>query len=257
MLDRTELEFLTSVQARLRQAGHPAFDSTILAKDESHRREVHEAIRSVLSAKLRLLSIDRRIILCTFVVKAAQRPDGEVPLHQDWCFFDESAGSPIGVWCPLVDVDEGNGCLQVVKGSHRVSAAPRPVRGPFAFPDLVPLLRQRYLRSIPMRAGDAMIFDQRLFHASLPNHSATERVAATAVLVPAAAALRYYHVEDPVRAPWSVEVFAVENDFYLRHRPGRRPESATTLGTIDLRSYLPDTSILQLRLADGDADGRF
>jgi ectoine hydroxylase-related dioxygenase (phytanoyl-CoA dioxygenase family) len=245
LLDTPMLTELRSAYARLRQEARTGFSSTILERDAVHRRQVHDAVRRVLGDACRRLLVDRCPALCTFVTKAAGMPDGEVPLHQDWSFFDESAGSPVGAWCPLVDVTSANGCLQVVTGSHRVSSAPRPVRAPFAFPALEARVRRHGLVPVPMRAGEAMIFDQRLFHASGANGGPADRVAATAVLTPASAGLRYYHASDPVAAPWLVEVFAVDADFYVRHRTGRRPDAATLLGVVDLRTFSTDASAIR------------
>lgn len=243
LVDAAAVRALAAVQARWRRDAGPGFSSTLLERDPVQRAQVHAAIAALLDAPLAARLAGRRAALCTFVAKAPGQPDGAVPLHQDWSFFDETLGTPVGVWCPLVDVDVENGCLEVVPGSHRVSAAPRPVRAPFAFAAREPELRRR-LRTLPMRAGEALIFDPRLFHASPPNRSAAPRAAATAVMVPAAAGLRYYHVPDPERAPWVVDVFAVDDELYLHHRPGRPPSGARLADILDLRAFPADFSVL-------------
>jgi ectoine hydroxylase-related dioxygenase (phytanoyl-CoA dioxygenase family) len=139
------------------------------------------------------------------------------------------------VWCPLVDVDERNGCLQVVKGSHATSHPPRAACTPFAYEHLEPYLREHCLTAVPMKAGQAMLFDQRLFHCSPPNRDSADRVAATAVLAPRDVPLRYYHVIDR-REPARLEVFEVEDRFFLTHVAGRRPDEGRSLGVLDIGS---------------------
>ena len=40
-------------------------------------------------------------------------------LHQDCNVVDEKKFTSLAIWCPLIDVDEHNGCLQVLPGSHQ------------------------------------------------------------------------------------------------------------------------------------------
>lgn len=227
------LETLRAEERRLARPGTNGFDSTILSGDARLRAEVHQAIRSVIEAPLRELLDDHRIIVCTFARKRAGCADGAVPMHQDWSFVDETRHASFGVWCPLIDVDLGNGCLQVVRGSHNADHPPRAAGSAFLYPSLLDRLKD-CLTSVPMRAGQAMLFDNRLFHCSPTNVSATDRVAATAVLRPAAARLRYYHQLDRNR-PHLVEAFEVADDFYLTHDAPGRPASAASLGLIDIR----------------------
>src|SRR5690606_39009099 len=43
----------------------------------------------------------------------------ESSLHQDWNIVDEKYGQSAAIFCPIQDVDENNGCIQVLKGSHK------------------------------------------------------------------------------------------------------------------------------------------
>lgn len=208
------------------------FTSTILSPDRAYRTAVDRAIRRAVTPEVEQRLPEYRVAFCTFVVKPPGREDSAVPLHQDWAFVDEERSHSLGLWIPLQDVFRENGCLQVVPGTHAFPHAPRAACTPFAYPELLPELME-CLETIPMQAGEAMVFDNRLFHCSPPNTSGTERVAATAVLVPRDAEMRYYHVANP-RQPAVVEVFAVADEFFLHHLPGTRPEGATCLGTMRL-----------------------
>jgi hypothetical protein len=234
LLGAAEVQALRDAYRRHARPSQAGFDSTILDADTGVRASVDQAIRKVFEPRLRAAIEGHRLAVCTFAVKHAGRPDGEVPIHQDWSFVDEARFGSLGVWCPLVDVDLGNGCLQVVKGSHAGAHPPRAACSPFLYPRLVETLRASYLTTLPLRAGQAVLFDNRLFHCSPPNASDVDRIAATAVMVPAAARLRYYHMVDR-NEPHRVEVFEVSDGFYLSHHAPGRPKNAHSLGIIDIR----------------------
>jgi ectoine hydroxylase-related dioxygenase (phytanoyl-CoA dioxygenase family) len=199
------------------------FDSTLLSGDKGLRAEADHLVRSALVGPVAELLDGVRIAFCSFVAKSPDGGASEVPLHQDWSFVDEARYCSLGLWCPLVDVDAVNGCLQIVPGSHVGVHAPRAAFSPFRYAQIAEQLRGSYLFAVPMQAGQAMLFDNRLMHASPPNRSARLRVAATAVLVPSEAQLLYYHMADR-RDPDRVEVFEVEDSFYLTNDLPQRPK---------------------------------
>ena len=101
-------------------------------------------------------------------------PESEVtafPWHQDTQYY----GNPtrhlhvISVWIPLVDVDERNGCLQLLPGSHRwglLGGARDSERVVQMFEDVEQRGKPVVL---PMRRGDALAFTNMTCHASTVN----------------------------------------------------------------------------------------
>jgi len=105
-----------------------------------------------------------------------------VPWHQDAYYYGgKEAGNPaypiISAWIPLIDVDETNGCLQFVPGSHLWGMSP-------GLNQQMPGAREgtdasnqgeheldRQCVSLPMGKGDLVVFDKFTFHRSLPNLS--------------------------------------------------------------------------------------
>jgi ectoine hydroxylase-related dioxygenase (phytanoyl-CoA dioxygenase family) len=148
-------------------------------------------------------------------------PDGEVGLHQDPTLVDESRYDSLGLWCPLTDVGEVNGCLRVVPGSHRLNPGPRSPGAPFPYSELLPLFGRR-LRPVPMAAGSAMIYSHKLFHSSLPNRGTRPRLAAGGLLAPHGAQLYCYYLDGA--SPDRMEVYEVDDLFYTRFIYGARPE---------------------------------
>ncbi|MBI3942183.1 MAG: phytanoyl-CoA dioxygenase family protein [Chloroflexi bacterium] len=73
-----------------------------------------------------------------------------------------------GFWIPLVDVDERNGCLQVLPGGHKHTPPYHWQWDPSLF---VPQLEGLVPQSVPMKVGDALLLHQHIPHNSPPNHS--------------------------------------------------------------------------------------
>ncbi|HKK76949.1 MAG TPA: phytanoyl-CoA dioxygenase family protein [Saprospiraceae bacterium] len=106
-------------------------------------------------------------------------PQGVVPVHQDWTFVDqEGVYYSVNCWVPLVDVTLENGALGVIKGSHRFLTDVRPSPSP----QVVSPLRDHmfslfpYVQLVELKAGEAIFFDNRTFHASPPNVTDEQRI---------------------------------------------------------------------------------
>lgn len=103
---------------------------------------------------------------------------GAVPWHQDRSYWPDSKASPvITVWIALVDATQENGCLCVIPKTHRQDmlgfhAETYSGTGYTEIDDdrLGPILRKR-ARTLPVRAGTAIVFNDRFIHSSGPNRS--------------------------------------------------------------------------------------
>ena len=101
----------------------------------------------------------------------ATDPATKLEWHQDSHYYGGgTAGFQVPtVWIPLVDVDEHNGCLQVLPGSHRQGrvAARHAESGQWTPAEEVERYGQP--RSVPMKSGDVLIFSHLTLHASGEN----------------------------------------------------------------------------------------
>ncbi len=108
-------------------------------------------------------------------------PDQEetvVPWHQDLAYLTpEEAGDTLVVnfWVPLVKATAVNGCMQVMRGSHRFGLLPHNYRIAIykgvADADLPPCETV----TCEVNAGDVLMTMERLLHRSIPNTSNTVR----------------------------------------------------------------------------------
>jgi Phytanoyl-CoA dioxygenase (PhyH) len=204
-----------------------AFGSSLQSSDLDYRRTVDRELKRLFAPHVEPAFNGYRLCFANFTLKRPMNGLGEMPFHQDPTFVDESRFQSLGIWCPLVDVDEENGCLFVVPGSQRLNLGPRGPFTSFPYEALVPLIRERFLQPVRMRAGQALVFCQKLFHTSPPNRGAALRVCATALLAPAGARLRFYDQKGD-----RMEVFEVDDLFYTRHVLGAPPR-ATSIGFVD------------------------
>jgi phytanoyl-CoA hydroxylase len=101
----------------------------------------------------------------------------DTPWHQDAQYFRNSFDSNIiTMWIPFIDVDESNSCLMVAPGHHNDNLYDNysdPVSG---FTGLKPEDRQGLNgKSIHMKKGDVLCFNQKMPHLAMPNKSDSVR----------------------------------------------------------------------------------
>ena len=97
----------------------------------------------------------------------------KVPPHQDWP-SNQGSLNGVTVWVPLVDVGADMGPLEVMPGSHLLGSLPHRL-------EEVPVLAERedaVWVSLPMDAGDVVVFSAFLVHRSGVNHSDKIRLSA-------------------------------------------------------------------------------
>jgi hypothetical protein len=224
-LDPSEIAHLTGVFRSHDSPTHRApFSASVLSDDVSYRTAVDREIKAVLRDKVDAVFDGYRHCFSNFVVKAPSRREGEVPVHQDITFVDETRHLSLGIFAPLVSTNPDNGCLFVAPGSHRLNGGPRGIgtRHPYEGVKL-------RLKPVPMKAGSVMIFSQKLFHASRPNRTKVTRVVVGGLFVPREAQLYcYYHA-----SPEQLEVYEVDDMFYTRYIYRTRPEGVPRVGVVD------------------------
>ena len=147
--------------------------------------------------------------------------------HQDWRIVDEKHFRSFNIWVPMVDVDANNGALHLMPKSHLWQET---YRGPNIFEIYRPFAKTlwKVMEPVEMKAGEALVFDQSLLHASSPNSSGKARLAAVFGLIPAAAELRFYHST----AEGTIEEFAAFLDFFRHREHFSGPEDLEKLGTV-------------------------
>jgi phytanoyl-CoA hydroxylase len=104
---------------------------------------------------------------------------GAVPWHQDKSYWPDANSNPvITVWIPLVDSTHENGCLHVIPGTHhkRVLSFHADTYTGTGYTELDEehtreASARRAIVPLPVAAGTAILFNDRLMHMSTPNNS--------------------------------------------------------------------------------------
>jgi phytanoyl-CoA hydroxylase len=181
ILDEADLANLRLDEARLRNirlqhdAGSPGtvFRHQICAQSPAVRAQA--VAGKQIAAVRQLLGCDDVVFWYTqFVTKLADGGSGAstFPWHQDRGYLDVEPDT-VTVWTPLDDVDERNGCIWVVPGSHRRGLLPhgRPHEANWHLTTDVP----ERGTPVPLKAGHAIAFSGLTLHRSLGNGSGAPR----------------------------------------------------------------------------------
>ncbi|MBL4709584.1 MAG: phytanoyl-CoA dioxygenase family protein [Flavobacteriales bacterium] len=182
-------------------------------QNEDLVNEVSQKIKETLLPKSDLFFQDYQSFTASYVIKEPGKQN-IVPPHQDWTFVDENEFCSATVWTPLLDVTENNGALAVIKGSHRLfkhfRSSPSPQSKSPLSDHIFTLFP--YTTVIEMKAGEALVFDNRLIHASPPNLSDQARVAVGIGITSQEASLRHYY-QNPKKEN-QLEAYEVSPSFF-------------------------------------------
>lgn len=163
---------------------------------------------------------DYQLITASYVIKDPN-PVGVVPPHQDWTFVeDETQHCSVTCWIALVDTDMQNGCMGVIKGSNRFFSSVRPSPSPQV---PTPLGKHMfslfpYFELLPMKAGEALIFDNRTFHASPPNITQQPRLAVGLSFTQKEAQLRHYYLKPGTKD--TLLKYEIDPAFFMKYDNG-------------------------------------
>ena len=101
-----------------------------------------------------------------------------VEWHQDWAFYPHTNDDLLAIGLILADVDEANGPLMVIPGSHKGPTLDHTRNGVFAgaVDPADPLFDLSKAVTLTGRAGSMSIHHVRLLHGSAPNMSDRARL---------------------------------------------------------------------------------
>ncbi len=210
------------------------YDFTFIDKNIDYKRSVYDLITSRFAKHVDEYLDNYRPIIANFIRKKSK--DGEVPLHQNWAFVDETKCTSVSIWCPLVDSNEANGTLQVVPGTHKKYGVNRGPMVPWELENIKHEIIDRFLVPMNVKAGQAVVLDDSLVHYSAINKTDDLRLAIQLILMPAEEKSIHYHM-NPQKSTTSIDVLEVDVDFYMEFNPWKQPENVKVLRTIPFKSH--------------------
>lgn len=247
LFDKQQIESLSTLFAKWHTPPPDRFYRSVFSKNETYYNQVESTILSAIIPKLKDYFEPFKCFGAMYVVKPSG-PFQDLGLHQDWNFVDESKHWSLNMWLPLIDVDENNGAISVIKGSHRFMPTFRGSGTPEVYGHLMPLA-ESFLEPISMKAGDAIFFFHNLLHSSTRNQSGEARVCIGTTITERSAPLLFYKKEDSTAL---TEVYNVDESFHRRFflNDGQIPEGYKLSGK-EILNYrrLSETEFLQLAQA--------
>lgn len=104
--------------------------------------------------------------------------DGEIPWHQDQDFEYLEPDIGLAVWLAIDEADRDNGCLQVIPGTHTtlLPAVARTRADEFDTHVEGVHTEGRAAVTVELRAGEFMLFNNKILHRSAGNSSARRRL---------------------------------------------------------------------------------
>lgn len=163
----------------------------------------------------------------SFIAKG-KGEQGSLQPHQDWNIVDEHQYRSFNIWVPLVDLHDDNGVILILPNSHLWLESYRSANIPSAYTPVYDVLWKK-MQPLYMKAGEALIYDHRLVHASGPNNTDQIRLAAVYGIIPKEARMRYYHKADEN----TIEEFESNPEFFLYGNIFEGPKGLTSLSKFE------------------------
>ncbi len=233
---------LRQVAERVLPAGIESYYSLNVHAPRELAQAADQELKALVSPALAAVVPGHDPFLAVVIAKGAGT-EGVVGFHQDWTFTDERRDRAVLCWMPLVDTDERSGAMRVVSGSHRWTGGLRP-SGPSLPTDPFPADLQERLGAIattvPMRAGQALVYDPGLVHGSWPNEVDRVRPAVAVALAPSGAQLVHFHDA----GDGHLQGFAIEGAHFTANEFGSMP-----VGVPEVEAWAPAVRVEEISQA--------
>lgn len=212
--------------------------SDMQVDDIEYRRWAAQELRQGLDGPTAALFVDHRPFMRHFLAQFPGDNSGS-DVQRDWMWVDERAHErSYVVWVALEDITGHNGQLRVIRGSHRLDGMLRgaDLTAPWLAHEGV--LEDRLL-AVPLEAGQCVVLDGALVHASYPNHTDVPRVAAVLATRRVGAGLVHYRRRDE----WTADAYQLDEETL------ELLTSQELLGAAPQRPELARTAIDEVRLS--------
>lgn len=224
-LDAAAIQRLTEAFRELHPQTPQGLYATAHSTDLAFRKQVSDLIQREFSWPCAQHLAEVQQLGGTFINKSPG--PGKLEAHQDWNIVDERITRSFNVWVPLVNVTPDNGCIYILPKSHEFGFTLRGPRFPSPFSGAFAETWQ-LMEPLPMQAGEALVYDHRLVHASPPNQSGQDRLACVFGIIPMGAEMLYFYHRDG-----KVEQYRSNLAFFFEENPEQGPGSLELMGELD------------------------
>lgn len=222
LLSDHDVAALTSIFRAHHSSNPEGFYATTHLDDKEKRKVLSDLAMSILSCRIESHFENIELLGGAFISKAPGEK-GILPLHQDWNLVNEKHARSYNLWIPLVNVNEENGAMRILVGSH---AKQETFRGPNVPPVLYPISNEvdPHMVSLNMKQGEAVLYDHALWHSSPKNQTDELRLAFVLGVVPKGADLKFYQQNGDV-----VEEYASHPNFFFENDRDSGPKGLSLL----------------------------
>lgn len=186
---------------------------TFLDSDVEYKKRASKLVQDFFAPLVEKLFIDYRILTGGFYVKPAG--SDEISIHRDLTFTNNFNDVNITIWCPLVDVDETNGALLMVEGSHKLVPGIMTILTKPFFSEYEDWLKENS-KIIRLKVGEVLLFDNTILHGSSRNGSGKMRYAVNMLCIHQTAQTVYYY-PDKIDLEKKFEVYQIDQNFLESH----------------------------------------
>lgn len=217
LLEKKDVDALLLFYDQIKESAgvEKPFYTSIWSEDKVHRQSVNATVSAILFPALQKKLMAIQPVFANFMVKESGENSALIP-HQDWSFVEEPQHDSATVWCPLMDVNKSNGNLQIIPGSHLLNNYVRARFADAPFREIEKTELKNLLVDIPMKAGEAIILNSRMIHASPNNTSNKPRIVASVVLAPQQAPLFHWEYEQGDANPLTKK-YSIKDDFFYAY----------------------------------------
>jgi hypothetical protein len=208
------------------------------ASDIELRKEMNDEIQRVCKRAVDVSFRNAQTLGATFMAKSKGENGGIHP-HQDWSIVNEEEFFSYNVWLPLVDTSLKNGTLLLLPKSHELLKNTRGLHIPSSFESVNEEV-WNYLVPINMKAGEALVYDHRMLHASGLNQTDTPRLVIVYGIIPENATMRYYFGRGDL-----IEEYECSPDYYFNENILQEPQSLKLLRSNKNQNPSIDLGILK------------
>lgn len=228
-LSVAEIDELRSFYYQYHPANQVGIYATAHVPDIAFRMKMNDFIKEKFARAIADTFLPCNALGGSYIAKG-KGDTGILNPHQDWNIVDEDVFRSFNIWVPLVNLTDHNGVICIVPGSHTWQKTYRSANIPFAYKD-----REKdfwkTMQRLYLKAGEALIYDHRLIHASGSNTTDEIRLACVYGIIPHGAEMFYYHQKDEA----TIEVYHSNPEFFLYGNIFEGPRGLTKKAEINLR----------------------
>jgi hypothetical protein len=190
-------------------------------EDDLFKKELVAYLSGILLPHANKHFIKCKPHLGSYLVKAPGISSHTYP-HQDWTFVGGSEFCSVTIWVALMDMDERNGTLGFIPRSHKFFD--KPIGSPS--PDFKTYTQghedifYEYLQFVPLKAGEALVFNNNTIHGATPNLTEDPRIAVAIGMTPKEALLYHYFLDPKLESEScrrKVNQLKVDQEFFSQY----------------------------------------